>query len=192
MEGISDKKKAIFESTLDLIRENGFHGAPMSLVAKNACVAAGTIYHYFESKEQLICELYTYNRNRVVEVVDKAIVAGSSYKENFFKIWTDLYQFYILKPNVLVFFEQFINSPFNIDKYPNHFQGRLYNFFVEGIKAEQIKPVKPEVLVVLMLGSINATAKLNLFGNVPLNETDLQQTVEILWDGVATNPIQKL
>ena len=54
MHNIGDKKQAIFESTLALIRDHGFHGAPMSLVAKNAGVAAGTIYHYFESKEALL------------------------------------------------------------------------------------------------------------------------------------------
>ena len=37
---IAEKKKAIFESTLELVRENGFHGTPMSLVAKKAGVAA--------------------------------------------------------------------------------------------------------------------------------------------------------
>lgn len=184
MESISDKKKAIFESTLELIKEHGFHGAPMSLVAKNAGVAAGTIYHYFESKEQLICELYTYNRSRVVEIVNMAMKENSAYKEKFFKIWTDLYKFYVQKPNVLIFFEQFVNSPYNVDKYPNHFRGQLYNFFVEGIKNGQIKAVKPEILLVLTLGSINSTAKLNLFGNIPLDKTDLQQIVEILWDGI--------
>lgn len=185
MESISDKKKAIFESTLELIKEHGFHGAPMSLVAKNAGVAAGTIYHYFESKEQLICELYTYNRSRVVEIVNMAMKEGSSYKENFFKIWSNLYEFYVQKPNVFIFFEQFVNSPYNADKYPNHFRGQLYNFFVEGIKNGQIKAVKPEILLALTLGSINSTAKLNLFGNIPLDKTDLQQIVEILWHGIA-------
>jgi AcrR family transcriptional regulator len=65
MEEISEKKRLIFESALDLIRERGFHGAPMSLVAGNAGVAAGTIYHYFKGKDDLIRELYAYNRERV-------------------------------------------------------------------------------------------------------------------------------
>ena len=43
MDDIAQKKQAIFESTLELIKDHGFHGAPVSLVAKNAGVAAGTI-----------------------------------------------------------------------------------------------------------------------------------------------------
>src|SRR5690554_3219969 len=112
-EELADKKHAIFESTLDLIRDHGFHGATMSLVAKNAGVAAGTIYHYFESKDHLICELYQYNRERVVSVIESSLDDRLSYKDNFMRLWTSLFRFYVREPNVLIFFEQFVNSPFN-------------------------------------------------------------------------------
>lgn len=185
MENISDKKRAIFESMLDLIKEHGFHGAPMSLVAKNAGVAAGTIYHYFESKDQLICELYDYNKSKLVAIVNAAIDEKTSYKEKFYTIWTNLYEFYLQNSNVLIFFEQYINSPYNTNKSPNYSQGELFDFFLEGIRNGQIKAVKPEILMILTLGSISSTAKLNMFGNVPLYKADLKQVVEILWNGIA-------
>jgi len=189
MEDITDKKTAIFESTLELIRNHGFHGAPMSLVAKNAGVAAGTIYHYFESKEKLICELYDYNRKRVMAVIDLSLQGSLTYKEKFFKIWTSLYRFYVQQPNVLIFFEQFVNSPFNVDKYPHHLRGNLYSFFTEGIKDGNVKPIKPEILLVLVMGSISSVSKLHLFGKVPLTKTDLHRIAEILWDGIAVQDV---
>lgn len=184
VEDSTDKKKAIFESTLALVKDHGFHGTPMSLVAKHAGVAAGTIYHYFESKEQLICELYDFNRERLTEVIQQALANKGSVKEKFQKVWTALYQFYVKQPNVLIFFEQFVNSPFNVDKYPNHFRGQLYTFFAEGIKTGQLKPIKTEILLVLVMGSISSTAKLHLFGKVPLSAADQTRVVEILWDGI--------
>lgn len=184
MDTISDKKQAIFESTLELIRGHGFHGAPMSMVAKNAGVAAGTIYHYFDSKEQLICELYDYNRERVRAVIDTALKKKASLKEQLHTLWTNLFQFYIDEPNVLIFFEQFVNSPFNVDKYPNHFRGQLYNFFSGAIRSGKLKPLKPEILLVLFIGSISSAAKLHLFGKVPLTKSDIVRVVDILWDGI--------
>jgi len=184
MENLTDKKRAIFESTLELIKENGFHGSPMSLVAKNAGVAAGTIYHYFESKDQLICELYAYNRRRIVDTISRAIAEGLSYEEKFFKIWYNLYMFYIQNTNVLIFFEQYVNSPYNTNKCPSYFQGELFDFLLKGIEEGHIKDVKPEILVVLTLGSISSLAKLNMFGNITLKETDLKQIVKILWEGI--------
>jgi AcrR family transcriptional regulator len=192
MEDAGDKKQAIFESTLELIHERGFHGAPMSLVAKNANVAAGTIYHYFESKEKLICELYDYNRDRVLAVIADALKEEGSYREKFFRVWNSLYRFYVEKPNVLIFFEQFVNSPFNVDKYPKHFRGRLYTFLSEGIKKGIIRSVKPEILLVLVMGSINSTAKLHVFGKVPLTKSDLHKIAEMLWDGIAVPVTQGL
>jgi AcrR family transcriptional regulator len=52
-----DKKTLILETTLDLISENGFHGTPISMIAEKAGIGAGTIYRYFENKEDLINEL---------------------------------------------------------------------------------------------------------------------------------------
>ncbi|MEX2336869.1 MAG: TetR/AcrR family transcriptional regulator [Fulvivirga sp.] len=185
MENISDKKRAIFESMLELIKDHGFHGAPMSLVSKNAGVAAGTIYHYFASKDKLICELHAYNRSRVVEIINAALDTDKPFKAKLFNIWMSLYEFYIENPNVLIFFEQYINSPFNMNKCPNHFEGRFFRFLKEGIETRQLKATKPEMLMVLTMGNISSIAKMSSFGHVPFNEADLKQVREMLWDAIA-------
>lgn len=185
MENISEKKKAIFQSTLELIKEHGFHGTPMSLVAKNAGVAAGTIYHYFESKDQLICELYSYNKSRVSGVIDESMGGDGTFKEIFFNIWRNLYQFYIENTDVLIFFEQFINSPYNVNKSPDRFKGQLFDFLQKGINTGKIKAVKPDILVALILGSISTTAKIHKYANIPVEPSDLNQMIEILWDGLS-------
>lgn len=184
MEDISEKKRLIFESALDLIREHGFHGAPVSQVAARAGVAAGTIYHYFQGKDELIRELYAYNKERVVSVVDEASRAGDTRKERFFNVWNRLYDFYIQNAKVLIFFEQYLNSPYNTDKSPNHHRGTLYNFFHEGMIAGEIIRAKPELLLVLLVGSVTSAAKLALFGNVRLDQSDLDDVAGILWKGI--------
>lgn len=185
MEDIADKKRAIFESMLDLIKDHGFHGAPMSLVAKNAGVAAGTIYHYFESKDQLILELHAYNKSRIGKVVHEALQEQLRYKEIFMRVWSNIFEFYIKNTNVLIFFEQYINSPYNTNRCPNQFEGELFNFFKKGVENGELKNLKPEVLMILMLGSINSVAKIHQFANIPINKTDLEQIVHILWEGMS-------
>ena len=68
---------------------------------------------------------------------------------------------------------------------PITFGGQLYNFFSDGIKQGLVKPLKPELLLVLVMGSINATAKLHVFGKTPVTKTDLQRIAETLWDGIS-------
>lgn len=184
MDNLSDKQKAIFDSTLALIRDHGFHGTTMSLVAKKAGVAAGTIYHYFESKDALISELYKRNRKLTTEVIDKSLDEQLSFKENFYSLWTALYQFYTDNTNVLIFFEQYVNSPYKADKNNTHSNGRLLEFFEKGMKDGHIKQMNPKLILVLTVSNIATTAKLHKFGNISTTEHSMEQTRDILWDGI--------
>ena len=47
-----EKKSAIMNAALILITNNGFEATPMSAIAREAGVAAGTIYVYFPSKQE--------------------------------------------------------------------------------------------------------------------------------------------
>ena len=58
MDRVKDKRTAILDATLKLISKNGFHGTKMHMVVQEAGVSAGLVYHYFESKDELIDELY--------------------------------------------------------------------------------------------------------------------------------------
>ncbi|GAB3531359.1 TetR/AcrR family transcriptional regulator [Pontibacter brevis] len=188
MEPIADKKKAILESTLELVKENGFHGTPMSMVAKEAGVAAGTIYHYFDSKERLICELYSYVKQQTIEAVQSGDNEALPYQERFFTFWMSLYNFYIRKPNVLRFFEQFVNSPYitkMAEARQDEFHKLMYRFFEVGIAQGCLRPVNPEILGVLTHGSIISTAKVYRHGKITLEEEELRQIIQILWDGMS-------
>lgn len=187
MEQLADKKKAILESTLELIKENGFHGTPMSLVAKEAGVAAGTIYHYFDSKERLICELYSHVKKQLIGAVRQGDHAALPYQERFFSIWLSLFRFYRDNPNVLQFFEQFVNSPFYAktkDEGHDEFHQLLFPFFENGIAEGHFRPANPEILGVLAHGSVITTAKVHRHGKITLGDEELKQIAQIMWDGM--------
>src|SRR6476661_6120071 len=64
-----DKREAILAAALRLIARLGLHAAPMSAVAREAGVAAGTLYLYFPSKEAMINALYLeLHRDREVTI----------------------------------------------------------------------------------------------------------------------------
>ncbi|MEZ5022656.1 MAG: helix-turn-helix domain-containing protein [Chitinophagales bacterium] len=52
-----DKKESILEATLKLTTEIGWVDTSTALIAKEANVGMGTIYRYFQSKEQLFYDL---------------------------------------------------------------------------------------------------------------------------------------
>ncbi|WP_073094202.1 TetR/AcrR family transcriptional regulator [Cyclobacterium lianum] len=179
--GLTDKKRAIFEAMLDLVASYGFHGASMSSLSREAGVAAGTIYHYFASKDLLMNELYTYCKGQVEDWVQAELDEGQPYKERFYKRWLSLYAFYTAHPKVLVFFEQYINSPYNQERSPHHFRGGFFHFLKEGMDDGHLKKAKPELYVSLYMGSVILAAKIRIFGSIEIDVEDRNLLISKLW-----------
>ncbi|KAA5543403.1 TetR/AcrR family transcriptional regulator [Adhaeribacter rhizoryzae] len=191
MENITDKKRAIFESTLVLVKEKGFHGTPMSQIAKNAGVAAGTIYHHFDSKETLILELYSYIRDKMLDAMLQLDNEAMNYKDRFFNFWISHCLFYIKNPNALFFMEQFVNSPYsNRDPLQDNerFQNTFRDLIKTGVETGVLKSVNSLILSALIHGTIVNTAKIHLCRRINMGQAELQQIVELIWDGMRNIP----
>lgn len=110
---LTDKREIIFESSVELLQDHGFHGTPMSQIAKKANVSVGTIYHYFDSKETLIMELYGYCKCRLMRYLFEGLATNTENYETHFRItWKRFVQFYLDHPHYFRFMNQFYSSPF--------------------------------------------------------------------------------
>ncbi|MFC6998983.1 TetR/AcrR family transcriptional regulator [Rufibacter roseus] len=190
MEKLAEKKKAILNSTLKLIKEKGFHGTPMSLVAKKAGVAAGTIYHYFDSKDALILELYTYTTNLVLEAMLRDNREDMDYKDQFFSRWISRCKFYIANPDALFFIEQFVNSPYHsqcTQEQNECFQNEVVQFIDRGIETGVLRKMDRRLMGIMIHSNILIAAKIHLAGKVTLGETEMQQLALMAWDSVRQN-----
>lgn len=56
---VKETKAKIKNAALEIFREKGYEATTMRLIANKARVALGTIYIYYESKDDLILEYYT-------------------------------------------------------------------------------------------------------------------------------------
>jgi TetR/AcrR family transcriptional regulator, fatty acid metabolism regulator protein len=54
-----DKRRVILDAAVRVFAREGFHGCRVSDVADEAGVAYGLVYHYFESKEDMLDTLFT-------------------------------------------------------------------------------------------------------------------------------------
>ncbi|RNI21905.1 TetR/AcrR family transcriptional regulator [Rufibacter latericius] len=187
MEIIAEKKKAILESTLKLIKENGFHGTPMSMVAKRAGVAAGTIYHYFDSKDTLIMELFAYTQYRVQEAMGMCLREDMDLKENFFLRWISRCRFYIQHPDVLFFMEQFVNSPY-YPRCPQDHNERVQNeikqFIEIGHRHGILRDLDQKLMAIMIHSSIMTAAKVHLDQKVLLGDKEFNQLAQMVWDSI--------
>lgn len=58
-EKAADRRRSILEAATKVFADKGFHASRVSDIAREAGVAHGLVYHYFDSKEQMLNELFT-------------------------------------------------------------------------------------------------------------------------------------
>ena len=184
---IADKRNAILKSTLELIKDNGFHGTPISMIAKNAGVASGTIYHYFPSKDAIIMELHRQIKKEMVEAMFTDGNTEKEYKQQFFDGWINLCKYFINNPSSLFFHEQFNSSPFAKIVSKKNAKGtlsRFNDFFQFGMDKGYLKKMEYLLIASAVFGCITATAKYHVTGRFGFTDADLCKIANILWDGI--------
>lgn len=183
----TDKKETVFKATLELIHQRGFHGTPMSQIAQNSGVAIGTIYHYFESKDVLVIELFKYCKTLLADAIFKDNHPEIDFKSRFFSLWMNFVNYYIAHPEILSFMEQFYSSPFlNKVLVEETMCGEdsVSSFLNEGISLEFIKKADVNIVSTVFIGTAVSTVKRYLHGIHPINEDSFQHIIEIIWDGI--------
>jgi TetR/AcrR family transcriptional regulator, repressor of fatR-cypB operon len=185
-----DKRTEIVRAALELIAENGFHGAPMAMIAEKARVGAGTIYRYFENKEVLINELYRELEERIYSNVMNGYSPEKPVRERFLHLGTAILRYCISNPLDFRYLEQFHNSPYGVEFRRDKVLGKNGNkdiyreLFEEGIVRKAVKDLPLVILFALAFGPLITVARDHILGFVILDETLIGQTIAACWDGV--------
>ena len=184
-----EKRAAVIEAALELVAENGFHGTPMALVAERAGVAAGTIYRYFESKDDLIRGIYQHLEQRLTAALRENYPEGSSVRDRYVHIGKVIVAYCIASPMDFRFLEQFHNSPYGVDYRREKIFGRQENdickaLFEEGVGQGIIKDLPLPVLFALTFGPIVDICRDHILRFIELDESLITRTVEACWDAV--------
>ncbi|MGO1595702.1 MAG: TetR/AcrR family transcriptional regulator [Sphingobacterium sp.] len=186
---LTEKKEQIFIAALSMINNHGFHGSPMSKIAKEAQVSVGSIYHYFESKEELIIELYWYCKEILKIKALSATEANLPYEIRFRLVWKDLVLFYLDHMEIFGFLEQFYGSPYYDGIRTNLFKQKserniLLHFMKEGVKANLLRDLNVRLLISTYLGVAISLIKRCVFEKSRPTEVEIETLVEIIWNGV--------
>ncbi len=187
MESI-DKREAVMQALMELVAENGFHGSPMSLVAKRAGVATGTIYHYFESKEMLIRDTYAELEGQLLAAVSMEYPAERSVRERFMHIGRTLTRSFLASPLQFRFLEQFHNSPYGAESRRSRMvEGKgdiVTRLFEDAVAQQLLKELPLPVLFALTFGPLLVVSRDHILEVLELDEHLVEKTVEACWDAV--------
>ena len=185
------KRKLILEAALKMIADRGFHAAPMSKIAKNAGVAAGTIYHYFDSKNDMITALFWEINGRMKTAMKSKEVAEGKMRQRFLRQWAALFDFFIEHPAEFMFLEQFANSPFLATRPGDETATVFYPFqelLSHGLNHGLVRKAAPQLLSAIAYSSVSASARLHLSGSLLIQGKNLQDALYASWDSMKPRP----
>jgi TetR/AcrR family transcriptional repressor of multidrug resistance operon len=183
------KEKLILETALRLIMRTGLSGLKMSDLAKEAGVATGTVYIYFDDKPALIQRLYAYLLRKSLSDLKAGISGTDPLRVKIQKVTRNYLDENLLHPEYTAFFEQYFRSPYFVDSETiraeeNSVMQPIYDLVVEGQQQTIIKEANPDLLVTLVCGMLDELARQAHFTQQPISEQDWELTFSVIWDGV--------
>jgi len=189
---MSDKRTDILEATLQLISLYGFHGTPMSQVATQAGVGAGTIYRYFDNKESLIKELFLEIKREFSQAILSDIQSEERIEQTFRRIWLNTFHFCVNNPQKMLFLEQYHNSPYQtaeIEAATLEYLAPIVAIIQAAIQAGEIKDMPFEMLTTFSYDVAVAFAKRKIAGTLIMDETQLEMAVQACWNAIKTEKL---
>lgn len=183
----TDRAERILTAALDLFVERGFHGTSVPSVAERAGVAAGTIYHYFESKEALVNALYKQWKAEISTRVITNFPIDRPVREQFRVIWERMADFALAHPKELAFLELHHHGSY-LDNESRRIENQVIDFGTEMLGraqvAEAIKPLPPALLIELVNGAFLGVFRGALEGRVPFTKATLMDAERCCWEAV--------
>ena len=181
------KRSAILKATLELISERGFHGTPMSMIADEAEVGTGTIYRYFENKEDLIDQLYLELKRDMARAMYAGYSADLPLRDRFRTMWLNVFQYYVQHPRETAFLEQYANSPYlkpeTEESLSEYFEPAV-RLFKRAIHEGVMKDMPQAMLTIFTFGVAILLAKKQAAGELVLDDEAMDLAVDACWDAL--------
>ena len=96
-----DKRRQILDAAIKVFARQGFHSTRVSDIADEAGVAYGLVYHYFDSKEEVLNELFTERWSLLLVAIDEADNAGQAPREKLANVANFIIESYRHDPELM-------------------------------------------------------------------------------------------
>jgi len=182
-----NKIKQIYKATLKLVKQNGLAGITMQAVAKEADIATGTLYIYFNNKEALVVSLFNECIKSSAGVTFSNYDLNAPFKVGFHTIWSNILQHRLLHFDESIFLEQCFHSPFIYEttkKSAKKMFDPLRELLEQGKKERLIKNIDTFWLIAFMIGYISEITKRLTYFNKKLTPEILELNFQLCWDGI--------
>ncbi|GAA0613697.1 TetR family transcriptional regulator [Kribbella sandramycini] len=181
---MADRAAAVRTAMRTVVARNGFHGASMSAVAREAGVATGTAYTYYASKDDVVLAAYSETKAELGAAAIADVDPQLPVDQRFRALWLACYRHLQANPAHAQFLLQVEHSPYRAPAHEaalsNADDPLLTEVGREDIAA-RLQPLPVDVLYELSLSPAVRLAA----GGIELTPAQLDEIADACWRAVS-------
>ena len=183
-----EKRDRFLSSALHLFVANSVQHTTTAEIAREAGTAAGTLFLYFPTKQDLMNALVLQIGQEQSDYVKSLFTSSLSARESFWAIWNGSVGWFLEHMDAYLYIRQIwdagvISEVVVLES--NKFFGFYYDAIQKGLTEGSIKPFPPEMIGMFLYQEI--VAMMNLVRAQPdpaRRDEAIQQGFAIFWDGI--------
>lgn len=181
---LDDTKNRIIAATIRAVRQYGMEGVRIQNVSELAEISSGALYRYFDSKDQLLIECFTYIDKQVATIFEhlefNSLTLLTDPIGTMKGLWLPYFRFWVTHPDETVFYHRFRDSAF-FPKYDKVRDVTYFNTFIGMVRTFQetfprLKQINQDLLWLHVLTSTVMYAKYVVEGTL-VDDQETEETI---------------
>ena len=190
---LDDTKMRIIYATMKAVRQYGLEGVRIQNVSELAGISPGAIYRYFDGKDQLLIECFTYVDKQAAEIFEhlrfNPLTMLTDPMKAVKKLWLPYFRFWTSHPDETVFYHRFRDSTF-FPKYDKSRDITYFKTFIGMVHAfkkvfPSLDQINQDLLWLHVLTSTVMYAKYVVEGILPDNQETEDTVFQLLTTGLS-------
>ena len=197
------KREKILEAAADLFSRKNYHEVMMDEVARLTDIAKGTVYNYFESKEELYFTIMSQKLNNLNSSLKEKTAGEISCIESLHSYVIHLYMFMMKYPSFFLMYQkEYLNAENDfceqLKSQNEELKSILKGILRKGIRDNQFRNLDEDFAVKLILGSIFGGVQRGIAndytGQILVEEREklFDFVLHALYSGFDTNSVRPL
>ena len=191
---MDDTKIKIMSAAIKAVRQYGLEGVRIQNISELAGISPGALYRYFNGKEQLMMECFTYIDRQAASVFERLQfdpqIMLTDPVQAVRDLWVPYFRFWLARPDETVFYHRFRDSAF-FPRYDKVREVDYFDSFNGMVRAFRemfpgLKQMNQDLLWLHVLSSTVMYAKYVVEGVVPDNQETQDTIFRLLATGLSS------
>lgn len=182
------KRVQILKAGLKLFVTQGLHSVTIAQIAAEAKVGIGTVYRYFDSKEDIVQQIWIQQKSEESSYVFQNYAPLGTIREQFDFLWERVIRYFLEHPLEYQFSYQFAASPILTKEIHELAMKDFLQFdelYEKGLKKNLFKPLTARRLRLFTFSTINGWILWALDEKMVLDDTTISMFLQMSWDSIS-------